>query len=308
MKNKILSILYLFVIIGILASCNKEDEIGKSIINLEDIKQNDTDKWIFENLTKPYNIEVKYKWDATELEMDKVLNPPRLEDVVPFLEVLKKTWIDPYVLHGGATFVKKLIPKQIILVGSENINGDGTVTQGTAEGGRKVVLYELNSFDSSDITKLKRMLHVMHHEFGHILHQNVLYPDEFKMITPGGYTSDWANTKWYEAYEQAFVTPYAKNIVDDDFVEMIATILTNSSEEWAKIKKKIIVWKREDDGSFSETPDGYNVPLVDETLAMREKFSAKERIVVNYFLSVYGIKIFDLQKSINDSMLEVVNN
>ena len=66
------------------------------------------------------------------------------------------------------------------------------ITLGTAEGGRKVILYGVNLFKikgmegynaSRDSAFVKDwFLHTIHHEFGHILHQTVLYPVEYKNI------------------------------------------------------------------------------------------------------------------------------
>ncbi|MCL3780316.1 hypothetical protein EMN47_07905 [Prolixibacteraceae bacterium JC049] len=255
-------------------ACDSDDDLGESNITIN-VQRNEIDQWILDNLTKPYNIEVKYKWDDSELPNDKVLTPPSMDKVIPFLEVLKNVWIESYEQAGGGTFVRKYVPKQIILVGSKSFNDNGTITQGTAEGGRKVVLYQINEFKKSDKEFLKRLFHVMHHEFGHILHQQVLYPDEYKMITPAGYTAAWMNVSLQDALNEGFITPYAKNIIDDDWVEMIATMLTNSKAEYDAIVAQA-------------SANGQKI--------IREK----ESYLAAYFDQVWNIDIYALQTDIHN--------
>ena len=258
----------------LLFSCDKTEDLGESNIFINE-ERNEIDQWIYDNITKEFNVEVKYKWDATELELDKTLTAPEMSKVIPFLEVLKEVWIDTYKEEGGADFIKRMIPKQIVLVGSKNFNSDGTITQGTAEGGRKVVLYQINEFEKSDKRFLKRLFHVMHHEFGHILHQEVLYPEEFKLLTPGGYTAAWENVSLEDALNEGFISPYSKNIIDDDWVEIIAHMLTNSKADY--------------DAIVAKASEAGQVIL-----------KQKETYVAAYFQDVWNIDIYKLQKRISD--------
>ncbi|PXY03226.1 hypothetical protein DF185_03845 [Marinifilum breve] len=273
---KFIKYFFLMILAAAFVACDDDENLGESNIVVE-TQMNEIDQWIFNNLTEPYNIEVKYRWDDTELENKKVLTAAALDKVLPFLKTLKKSWIEPYEELGGETFVKSYIPKLIILVGSRNLNNDGTMVQGTAEGGRKVVLYQINEFDpeyqSSSKSFLKRMLHIMHHEFGHILHQAVMYPDEFKLVTPGGYTSAWMNVSDEQALNEGFITPYSKLDVDENFVETIATILTNSNDEYEAIISRA-------------------------SASGQEILRIKEEIVVKYFADIWNIDMYALQAHI----------
>lgn len=279
-KHKI----YLVILaLAILASCKKEDDLGDvtTIPGLggDTWAATSIDNWIRDTLTVPFNVAAKYKWDQGELEFDKSLTPPKEEKIVPVLSAIKKVWIDTYVAEAGKTFMQKYIPKFFVLVGSASWNLDGTITLGTAEGGRRIVLYVLNDFRikgmtgfvPSDSINIKMMFHTIEHEFGHILHQTVLYPEDYKRISVGDYTSNWNNTFDAEANEKGFITAYAQSSPDEDFVEMISIML-------------------------SEGRGGYEKLLNGITSATaKSKLRQKEAIVVNYFKDVWGINFYSLQ-------------
>ena len=71
----------------------------------------------------------------------------------------------------------------------------------------------------------------MHHEFAHILHQNVEYDAEFEKITPS-YSSSWMQMNDETARSKGFITAYASSSADEDFAEMVSIMLTNSPEDW----------------------------------------------------------------------------
>ena len=229
------------------------------------------DNWLSDNFTKPFNIEVKYRWDAFDVPLNKTLVPPLVSKVQPTMEAVKAIWIDPYIKEAGADFIKKFCPKQYILVGSANWNTDGTIILGTAEGGRKVVLYQINDFDKQNVAGVKQMLHTIHHEFGHILHQNILYPLSFKQITPGTYTSNWYNNTEEQALNLGYITSYSMSGPDEDFVEMIATMLVEG-----------------------KTAFDARVNAMTNTTA-KETIRRKEQIVVDYFAKAYNISFTSLQ-------------
>ena len=68
----------------------------------------------------------------------------------------------------------------------------------------------------------------MHHEFAHILHQNVEYDAEFEKITPS-YSSSWMQMNDETARTKGFITAYASSSADEDFAEMVSIMLTNFS-------------------------------------------------------------------------------
>ena len=89
-----------------LFSCDKEDDLGPSRIKKENIEKSGLDKKIYDRLTVPYNIEVKYKWDGNEVDFNKFLTPVLPECADFFLEAIEESWIKPYEKCGGADFIK----------------------------------------------------------------------------------------------------------------------------------------------------------------------------------------------------------
>lgn len=278
----------------IIASCYKEDELG-SVDNIPGLG-GDTwvpgpiDKWIVDNLTTPYNIAVKYKWDQGELQDDfnKQLVPPKEEKVIPMMDAIKQAWIQPYIDEGGIMFFKNISPKFFILVGSPAYL-NGAIKLGTAEGGRKVTLYDVNNFRIkgmpgyvlSDTNNVKRVFETIHHEYAHILDQNIKIPIEFSQSSASSYTSDWLNVTPGEARNEGFISQYAISGKDDDWAEMVSLMLVEGR-----------AW-------FDQYVNGINytgVTANGTTAAVaKARLRQKEASVVSYFKQAWNIEFYNLQ-------------
>jgi substrate import-associated zinc metallohydrolase lipoprotein len=283
----------LFAILPVLlaGSCKKEEVLG-DVENIPGLGgdtwvKGTVDQWLFDTLTVPYNIATKFKWDQFELDVNKTIVPPKEEKVVPVMSVVKKVWIDTYVEEGGSLFFKKYCPKFFVLAGSASWNLDESITLGTAEGGRKVVLYLLNDFKTksmpgyvpSDSATPKQMFHVIEHEFAHILDQNIRRPVEFDQIGKGFYTSDWINTNDTEANKDGFITAYALNNPTEEFAEMISIMLIEGKAGFDKIVNSIT----------GTSVRGTTPPEA------KEKLRSKEILVVNYYKQAWNIDFYSLQ-------------
>lgn len=271
-----LKYIYILIIIALglfIGSCSDDDNLEESIIDTSEPLLNKIDQWIMDSLTIPFNMEIKYRWDDSEVDNEKILTPPKLDKVIPFLSTMRKVWISPYVQEGGDMFVKRFIPKQMVLVGSYNFNDEGTITLGQAEGGRKVVIFNLNYFSKENKEDLKMQFHTIHHEFAHILHQTIMYPSEYMKISAEYYTTKWYDYDLSYALDKGFITPYSMSEANEDFVEMVATFLTNSHEEWENLVN-------------SASEDGVSV------------IRLKEEYIATYFRTVWKIDIYDLQETI----------
>jgi substrate import-associated zinc metallohydrolase lipoprotein len=291
LRMKIIYIILTFVFISFFISC-EEGKLGNSIIEIPSEIENDpsaskTDIYIYENFIAPYNVNVKYKWDYTESDLSKNLVPPREEFVIPFLNVVSRAWMDPYTeidkKSNGLFAFPHYVPKMLFLIGSSGYNKDGTVTQGTAEGGKKIVLYEVNKYDPKNISGLQRYFHVLHHEFGHIFHQTREFSPEFQNISAGLYTSTWYLTTDAAANQLGFITNYAMSEYHEDFVEMVAMMLTRSKAEW--------------DALLRGFPQSGKAQVL-----------AKESHVISYFKDKWNIDIFELQAIIHEKITEYMND
>ena len=271
MNMKYIIILLLVLAAGFFSACSKDDDPDTPLPGLggETWTKSATDEWLYQNYVVPYNIEVKYRFDRYEVALNRVLAPAREDKVIPVMETIRKTWIAPYEQEAGADFIKKLSPKQFVLVGSAEYNSNGTITLGTAEGGRKVVLYVVNDFDPKLESEVKQMLHTIHHEFAHILTQTVKYPEDFKRVTTD-YTASWNDFSLADARSRGYISEYARSSPDEDFVEMVSIMLIEGKE-------------------------GFDAIVNSAPASAQPLLRQKEQYVVRYFKEAWNIDLYSLQ-------------
>ncbi len=286
--------LLLIALCSFSASCTKEEIKQEDIDSIPDLggdtwAKGPIDEWIKSNYTDPYNISVVYRWDQFEADPSKLLVPPKEDYVVPVLNAINNVWAKVYIGQAGDIFFRKYAPKFFTLVGSPAFNNNGSITLGQAEGGRKVLLYNLNNtrvkgmsgYRQSDSSTIKEMLHTIHHEFGHILHQNVMYPEEFKSINSNLFTTDWINYTDAAARRDGFVTAYCMNVADDDFVETLSVMLVEGRIGFEKM--------------LADIPEGTTPRGTTREKAI-ERLRKKEATVVNYMKQVWNIDFYALQE------------
>ncbi|MDO4692525.1 MAG: putative zinc-binding metallopeptidase [Porphyromonadaceae bacterium] len=189
----------------LLTSCASEDSIKHDTSVIEDRhkQENAFDKWLYENYMKPYNIEVKYKFDDNESDRRYNLAPAEFHKSIQFAHLARHLCLEAYDEVTGSAgkpsrnFIRQLFPKVLHLVGSTGYNHNGTQILGTAEGGRKMTLYRINDLNPNSIAELNLYyFQTIHHEFGHIQNQTKPYPADFRQITANGYRSDTWSKAW----------------------------------------------------------------------------------------------------------------
>lgn len=290
------------LIFALFAGCRKDDDPG-NVDNIPGLGgdvwvKGPVDKWIEDSLTTTYNMTVKYKWEQGELDPTKSLVPPHEEKIIPVLSTIRRGWIKPFEDEVGNLFVKRYTPKYFVLVGSSQYNMDGTITLGTAEGGRTIELYTLNDFRvnwmpgyvPSDSPNVKMMFHTIQHEFAHIMNQTVAYSPDFKRISVGKYTGNWVNFTDQEANRRGFPTAYAMSSSDEDFVEMVATMLMEGRAGFDRIVNGIT-----EDGA-----DG--TPAATARAVLRQK----EAMVVEYYRNSWGINFYNLQSRTRAALVALI--
>ena len=278
MKKNIYAILLAFVASFALMSCSDDDPSSESIFPTTSPKRDAFDKWLLENYTFPYNVEMKYKMEDIESDMKYHLVPADSAKTAKLSIIMKYLWFDAYNEVIGPDFIKENMPRTIHFIGSPAYNSEGTMVLGTAEGGLKITLYMVNSLDDETLkdydTMNKYFFHTLHHEFTHILNQKIPYDQSFKLITESGYVSgDWYTISDKTAHQAGFVTPYAMVEPLEDFAEMLSGYVTMSQSEW-------------------------NAILADAGTTGAASISAKLDIVRNYMQESWNVDIDQLRAAV----------
>jgi substrate import-associated zinc metallohydrolase lipoprotein len=274
----------LFSAIVLLGACSGEEALKESQLDVSTPAMSTLDKWIETNYVNTYNIKVQYKWDQNVVDNNRFLYPPIQAQVQPALEIVQKIWLESYSTIGGADFVKKIAPREFVLVGGRNLNTTGTITLGLAEGGQRITLFETDLVDKKNRDNVKRFVHTIQHEYIHILNQYKPFDEKtLSKITPTGYTSNWYATSTTVAREEGFITDYARSNINEDFAEMASTMLVNSKAEYDAILAGITSVKAKAD------------------------IKAKEAVVVKYFKDAYNIDFYKLRDQAEKNTLAVIN-
>ena len=270
----------------LLGGCREEEKIADDLyipgLGGEKYAEHELDKWLYQNYTLPYNIDVVYRWDAAQAysSLSEVqLVPVEFDAVQPMMAALRDVWFEPYIQATGNSqdFLKEVAPKKIVLVGSLEYQ-NGSYKLGQAEGGCKILLLNVNNFDASDENELKESLHTIVHEFTHILHQTKLFDKKYQEISTGRYNSNWTLLKDPEARRLGFITSYAMLNKDEDFAEMVSGILV-FGYDWFK------------DTVLAEAEKSTENPNAKADL------EAKLAIVESYFKETWNIEFFDNETS-----------
>ena len=267
-----------------LASCSDEDQVGESQLNYDQPTKTALDNWIGINYLNPYNINVQYKWNQNTVDNSRYLFPPLVEKVQPALEIVQKIWLDSYTAIGGADFVKKIAPREIVLIGGVNLNSVGTRTLGIAEGGQRVTLFETDYIDKSDRANITEFIHTIQHEYIHILNQHKPFDEKaWAVITPVGYTADWYNYSIPDSNELGFITSYARSNINEDFAETASVILISSKAEYEDFLNNI------------QSESAYFALI------------AKEALVVKYFKNAFDMDFYALRDEAEKNTNAVIN-
>lgn len=237
---KIRNILILSTWLLGLTACEKEDKLNPNSVFVDSaIPKNPLDNYIYNNLTKPYNISLLYKYVDGESDMAYHLVPAPYESSIRLTKLLIHLGIEPYdVVTGSKVFSKNHYPKLFTFTGSNQIRNNGTVVLGTAEAGTKVALFgllNLTPANSVNPTFLNNnFFKTIHHEFQHILNQNKPYPASFAEFSGPKYVEDEWNTKYTTtaaAVADGFISPYASKAHTEDFAEIFSFYVTRSQAD-----------------------------------------------------------------------------
>ncbi len=226
-------------------SCSKDEKLDSDSVFVDPkIEQNDFDKYIFNNFTIPYNMEIIYKYVDRESDLDYHLVPAPFESSIRMTKLLNYLGLEPYNdLTGSKEFIHQYFPKLVNYIGSVAVRNNGTIVLGTAENGTKMTLYnllDLNEETGKDAEFLTYYyFKTIHHEFQHILNQTKPYPSDFNTITGTTYVDDAWNTVYpgtaagtANAISAGYISPYASKAPTEDFAELFSIYVTRDQAGW----------------------------------------------------------------------------
>lgn len=245
------SIFYICCLSFWLMSCS-DDESANYVPESKEPSVDEINVYFQENFQDKYGSAVRWQWIDKYVDINYIVAPAMRKVLIPTGEMIRRFWIEPFILESkkSGEFIRKHFPPEIVCVGSELRNADGTRTLGYADAGVRITLTELNYFDLSNKEWVIQQLHTMHHEFSHIIHQTYKMPNGFNKITENNYTGQawkdiYANAqneligKGIEspkeaevdsvaqnmAIQRGMLTPYGTSSEFEDFAEVVSLYL-----------------------------------------------------------------------------------
>ena len=266
----------------VLTSCSDEKLDSTSIFQDSPQQPNAFDRWIYNNYTMPYNIDLKYHMEDIESNYQFTLVPADLQKSIQVAHIVHYCWLQAYDEVAGPNFTRKYVPKMLHLVGSPAYGRGGTFTAGSAEGGLKVTLYCVNDMKVDRTFLNANYFQTMHHEFTHILTHNKNYDTDFQKISESDYImGDWYQWTETPALQKGFISAYAMSEYNEDFAETLSFYIIYTPTEWATRMK----WAGEKGSAI---------------------INQKLRMVRNYMKSMWGIDIDELRDVVQRRIDDVV--
>ena len=266
--KKILYSLLAVNLVGCTANDKLSDEssLMPSIEHNERINpQNELDRYLYNNVEKPYNISVLYQFIEEEVDRTYTFSPVRYEKAVEFANIFKYLFIEPYVKMTSQKFLNEHSFRTLILIGDPAFNPNGSKLVGLAVAGVKIHLTEINNTEPNNIYWLNdNILVTLYHENAHTWHQSIRFDPEYERISGNDYKGGNWTTSWQgEDYLKAgFITGYSSFNKDEDFVELLARYIvffnadldgcncaTTDQSKWGR---------NSSDPDLQSFPDGYD--------------------------------------------------
>lgn len=249
-------ILFIFLaVLTLFTSCDKDDELNYEKREVAE-STDEIDLFMKEHFMDKYNCAIRWKWDDKFVAIDYYVSPPMRDVVIKTAEMVEDFWVNPFIecSAGGKVFIEKNFPPEIVFIGSEILNQNGTETLGFAEAGVRITLAELNQYDLKDEKWLKTQLHTIHHEFTHIVHQTYKLPNGYEKISGSFYSGNsWTTLVDYKkdakgdylrdedgepifdhspAIKRGVTTAYGTTNEYEDFAELVSNFIVTDAEEF----------------------------------------------------------------------------
>ena len=237
MKKILYSLIFAFALTTFFACERDPIDKNNSILNIKERPMTEFDYWLRDNFLLEYNIRLLYRFEDMEANPRFNLLPTRLRNAEVMAQIIRHVWLDAYDEVAGPDFTRRYSPRLVKLIGSNAYLEHGRIL-GTAEGGLKVTLFNVNTVDEHNLNPVRlnnEFFHTIHHEVGHILHQTRMFSEDFQAISNAYYVmGSWHQYSLTEALRLGFITQYSRFNHYEDFVELYSFFITNTPEEWAR--------------------------------------------------------------------------
>lgn len=317
--------LYLLAASLLWVGCEKEAPLSdRSVVEAGAVEREKTelDKWILDTFTRPYGIEVKYRWDKNAAQNGSYTYPPEAAHVKSVLHTIKTLWIDLYTAPdlGGEKFLRGKNPLKIYMYGGRNVDGDGMELIDNPEATtHEMCLYNVNEFDAKDDAKVFVLMRSVHHQFARRLME--LFPYDrakFLPISRNKYIGSTQPIAWIfkgetqghrafalarYANRKGFFTFHSLLSPEKDFAEIISSKLTHTPKDILKalIEAKtpyIAGLDKELQKEYDEQARQAHKELVEKQALVEDYFHKEIKISLNYLqlMSIKRLKAFTKQK------------
>lgn len=306
--NYIKPIGYAFILSSLIfTSCDNEDDNTLFIPPAAEISDDVIDVYLSENMLDKYNTAVRWRWQDKYIDDDYSATPVKRDVVIPVTKLIEYLWVGPYqtVSEGGNAFITKLFPPELVYIGSYIFKEDGSRLLGYAEGGARITLLNLNSYDLTDEDWMTNpgggILSTVHHEFTHLVHQTYGMPIGFNTISEKYNGEGWSNNvSLSDAVKMGMVRNYGTKNEFEDFCEIVSHFLTIPK---ATFEEDFI-----NQASTDGVTDPAEIANINELNAGRLLIAQKLSVVVDYYKNKFDIDLYALRDIMEERINYVVTN
>ncbi len=301
-----LKITVFFLFVTFLVQCS-DDTDNVPYVRPETAKESThpNDVFLKKHMLTSYGTAVRWRWDDRFIKPTQKAVPIASKFVIPVTELVEYLWIGAYESQGkaGKKFIQELFPPELQYIGSYIYQKDGSMLLGYAEGGARITLLNLNSYDLTDRDWMTSpgggVLATVHHEFSHIVHQNYGLPQGFKGITD--YVGNgWLNINQEEALKLGAVRNYGALNEFEDFCEIISHFLVLPKDIF---EEEFLI--QED---CSELTDPNEVRNCQELNAGREKIAIKLNLIIKFYKDKFNLDLVAMRDELQKRIDYVVEN
>lgn len=310
--NRIHVVLGLILSFLCLLSCHHDSLSDKSVIYSSQQSEQYADiARCIDKYFIPYNIEVVYHWDGRHFPLMAYGTPPKIEKILPTLEMIKTLWLDLYTHPklGGNNFLKEMGIIRIVLVGEQTVDSEGVLLRlwNSQDSSNEIFLYGVNNFDNTKPQKVYALLRSIHHQTARRILERFPYDSRsFSAIAPNSYgplTLPYdANSLERRiglspfAHRRGFYTLYGLRNPQSDLAEIISVNLLHSGVELEQADK------------VAATPTHPELESsVFEAKEAHRQLNAKQQFAEQYFKQQVGLSLKRMQL-LSLTMVQQYNN